>query len=568
MIIIIAALMACSGAMAASITVTATPITAESLDTTISITIINDDTLSAMENIMISNAYNIIFDTAGVTIDANGGHRTFTAITPLTDQIISDRLSFDITWYQANAEGVSEMKRETVSVRVEQESQANITATRTSSNTQASPGDIVTLTYTVSNTGLVNINSISVTDKEIAGSTPIFKDIALAPGETHTLAYEYKMGYSTVTSAPVVSYKVQGESDARTFNGISAMSLGMVNAKLSVEVQQGESTAEGVTFTINLVNNGNQRIKDIKVKDDEDKSLNSDTFTLAIGESRTLTHTVKTDQERYVVFYITGTTGSDEAYSDKTKSYVVRKYIDPSLLGMEFSCEVLEQLNPEGSITVRFRVNNTGTMDMQQLILSEGEQGELKRIETVPVGETLVDQTVYVGEPRDLVFTLDIADMAGNPYQYTANITADYIGVSTEPGKTTDGAEIEAIGNVGQSVTNTLRAIFIVLIIMTVLAGAALIAVSVLEKKKRQEIARKRAMREKQERQQQRRAELMQASDPAVSTTGAGDTQTRMRPSTQPRRPSGRPTGTTDMGTTRSRTPARRGYDDRPDPKL
>lgn len=553
-------ILACSGAMAASITITATPITADSLDTTISITIINDDTLSAMENIVISNAYNISFDTSGKSISANGGHETFTAVVPLTDQIRTEKLSFDITWYQNNAEGVSEMKKETVTVRTEQASQAGISATRTSSNTQASPGDVVTLTYTVSNTGLVNLKKISITDKEIAGSTSIVKDLTLAPGETNTTVYEYTMGYSTVTSAPVVTYTVEGESEASTYSGISEMSLGMVNAKLSVEVVQGESTADGVTFTLNLVNNGNQRIKDIKVKDDLDKALNSDSFTLAIGESRTLTHTVKTDEERYVTFYISGTTGSGEAYSDKTKSYIVRKYIDPSLLGMEFSATVLEPLNSEGSMTVRFKIVNSGTMEMQNLVLSEAEQGELKRVELIPVGETNLDQTLYVGEPRDMVFTLSIADMAGNPYTYTANITADYIGVAPAPAADSSGTEIENIGNVGQSLTNTLRAIFIVLIILTVLFGIALIAVSILERKKKQEIQRKRAMRERAERQQQRRSEIMQATDAGLSETKSRTRTGNVRPA---RTSSDEPT----LGATR-RVPTHKSYGDRPDPKL
>ena len=53
-----------------------------------------------------------------------------------------------------------------------------------------------------------------------------------------------------------------------------------------------------------------------------------------------------------MVFNITGDTSSGD-YEDKTKSYVVRKFIDPSLLGIQFKANVTETLNSAGSIEVQ-----------------------------------------------------------------------------------------------------------------------------------------------------------------------------------------------------------------------
>ncbi|MEG1548323.1 MAG: hypothetical protein RR232_06110 [Clostridia bacterium] len=550
-------LLLCGSTLAASISAAADAIEPEALSTTVYITIVNDSTEFPMENIVISNAYNIAFNTSGVTIGVSKNH-TFSSVVMLNEQIMGKTLTFEVSWYENG-----ELMHGTASAKIEKAANAAITATRTASNKQASPGDTITLTYTVTNTGSVGIRKVSLTDKEIAGSKEIFKDISIAPGETYSLPYEYKMGHSTVTSQPVVTYTIDGQSTSHTFNGISALVLGMINAKLTVDVAQGQNTESGVTFTVTLVNNGNQSLKSIRVKDELGNAINSDSFSLAIGESRTLTYTVKTDDTRYVVFYISGYTGSDETYEDKTKSYTVRKYIDPSMLGITFHAEVTQPLNADGSIGVRFTINNTGSMDMKDLVLSETQQGELKRIDTVPPGEHLLEQTVYVGEPRDLVFTLNMADPAGNPYTYTANITANYVGVAVAPVEPNNEQGVETLGeNLGASVTNTLRALFIVLIILTVIAGVAYVALSMLEKQKRAEFARKRAMRDQHERQLQRRAQTSQS----VADSDLGNTRSR----TMPQRRAPQPRSNDEFSQTRRTSrPVRRTDDDhRPDPTL
>ena len=43
-----------------------------------------------------------------------------------------------------------------------------------------------------------------------------------------------------------------------------------------------------------------------------------------------------------MVFHVSGKSASGEKYENNTKSFVVRKYIDPALLGIEFSADVPE----------------------------------------------------------------------------------------------------------------------------------------------------------------------------------------------------------------------------------
>ena len=339
-------------------------------------------------------------------------------------------------------------------------------------------------------------------------------------GASAEVQYVYKMGKSTVTSEPKVTYKDTVTKEEGTASA-SAITLGMVNSRISVEVIQSEATAAGVTFTLNLTNNGNQKISDIKITDDQGNRVNGDSFALAIGENRQLTYNVVTEEERYVTFSITGVTTSGDKYEDKTKSYVVRKYIDPDLLGIQFTAAVTETLNSAGSIGVRFNINNTGTMTMTDLVISMEEAytdengteqtklNEIYRTDVVPTGSFETTQTVYVGEPRDLTFAVQMNDPAGNPYTYTAHIKAEVLGVRNV--QETDDAQQSAISTlgatVGDSISKALTIALIVLAVLTVISVIAMAVLTSLEKKQRREAARRRAARERQMRREQRNRE-------------------------------------------------------------
>ena len=212
----------------------------------------------------------------------------------------------------------------------------------------------------------------------------MISNITVEPGTPYVYIHEFTMGSSTVVSAPVVTY-TGADGSTVTVTG-SENTLGMVNSKISVSVTQGAASEEGQQFTIALTNNGNQRISKIKVTDELGNAVNSDAISLAIGESRTLTYTVPTTETRNVVFNISGIDATNTNYSDHTETYVVRKYIDPSLIGISFSAEVASPLDSAGSISLNFTVENTGSMDMQNLKLSESEYGLLYMLESVPRG--------------------------------------------------------------------------------------------------------------------------------------------------------------------------------------
>lgn len=499
-IIGLACLLIGSAAMAASINVTSDPgaLGAEGGSVQLSISIANNSEY-AMENITISNNGTRFFETSGVTI-APGETTAFSQSVSIPAAMLGQPIGFDIAWTENG-----EQKYSTASVTVLNSgaglAEAALSVSVKASSSQASRGESITLTYTITNSGITPVSGVSLTDKEISGRQAMISDITVEPGTPYVYIHEFTMGSSTVVSVPVVTY-TGADGSTVTVTG-SEKTLGMVNSKISVSVTQGAASEEGQQFTIALTNNGNQRISKIKVTDELGNAVNSDAISLAIGESRTLTYTVPTTETRNVVFNISGIDATNTNYSDHTETYVVRKYIDPSLIGISFSAEVASPLDSAGSISLNFTVENTGSMDMQNLKLSESEYGLLYMLESVPRGTQTINQKMSVGSPRDLIFKLEIEDPSGNIYTYNAYIKADYVGVEAAPTSTPSvTTEEDVLNEVGGSISSALRTVLIVLIILTVIAGIALIILDHQEKEERKRIARRRAQREKMMRTQ------------------------------------------------------------------
>ncbi len=499
-IISLACLLVGSVVMAASINVTSDPgaLGAEGGSVQLSISIANDSAY-AMENITISNNGTRFFNTSGVVI-APGETTAFSQSVSIPAAMLGQPIGFDIAWTENG-----EQKYSTASVTVLNSgtglAEAALSVSVKASSSQASRGESITLTYTITNSGITPVSGVSLTDKEIGGRQAMISDVTVEPGTPYVYIHEFTMGSSTVVSAPVVTY-TGADGSTVTVTG-SEKTLGMVNSKISVSVTQGAASEEGQQFTIALTNNGNQRISKIKVTDELGNAVNSDAISLAIGESRTLTYTVPTTETRNVVFNISGIDATNTNYSDHTETYVVRKYIDPSLIGISFSAEVASPLDSAGSISLNFTVENTGSMDMQNLKLSESEYGLLYMLESIPRGTQTLNQKMSVGSPRDLIFKLEIEDPSGNIYTYNAYIKADYVGVEAAPTSTPSvTTEEDVLNEVGGSISSALRTVLIVLIILTVIAGIALIILDHQEKEERKRIARRRAQREKMMRTQ------------------------------------------------------------------
>lgn len=451
--------------------------------------------------ISITNTFGVAFGTSGVSISA-GGSYTFTGTMHVTTTMIGTELPFTVSWYDNGS-----VHSETVNVIISHADTAYLRVTRTASPASASPGTVINFRYTFVNTGSMKLEEITLVDRYVFGSstTSTLDPFSLDPGQTYVFDYQLYMGSSTIVSTPVVTFRAEGSSTDLVVN-VSSLTIGLINSQVSKEVIRGESTPQGVSFTLYITNNGNQRLTGLSVRDELGNSYVSDVFSLAVGETKVVEAFIPNPTSvRYVVFKISGYDYTGTTFSDNTESFIVRPYIDVSLLDMTFIPKVMSALTDDNMIKVEFTLNNTGSLSWYDLSLSESEiEYSLHSWNELPAGESaVIELDVPAGGERELTFVLTAKDSSGNEYSYAAYVTASHSGgadivpVITDPSQ--NGSSVTVIDdgintkieNLTTATGKRLVSWFKILGVVTIIVGVVLLALGgtelylYLSKKKR-----------------------------------------------------------------------------------
>jgi len=98
---------------------------------------------------------------------------------------------------------------------------ASIQVTKTANKTTASPGDNITYTYTVTNTGNVTADNVTLEDDKLGG---VLSGLALSPGENVTATATYKVGILDLLKLKPITNIATVTAIDPTGNSISAKS--------------------------------------------------------------------------------------------------------------------------------------------------------------------------------------------------------------------------------------------------------------------------------------------------------------------------------------------------------
>ena len=376
-------------------------------------------------NIRITNSYGVSFQTSGVSISP-GSSKTFTGTMHVSTGMIGVELPFTVTWTT-----YGQTKSETVTCKIKRlNASPYLSVIRTANPVNASEGTEVTITYTFTNSGSVRLTNITLVDRYVKGSSsPLLSPFSLDPGATKEYVHTLIMGNSTIVSQPVITFYAQGSSTQLTKN-VSALTIGLIQSQLTKEIVKGTATPEGVLFKIYLTNNGNQKLSSLVVTDELGNKVSDEPFSLAVGEYKSLEYFVPNpDTVRYVVFSIKGVDYNNTEFKDNTASFIVRPYIDMSLLGLSFTAVTTTSLSEANVLGIEFNIENTGSMDFHNISVTEKKLDyELYAMETLGVGaKEKANVELNIGEVRELVFVLTAEDPSGNTHTHEAYVTADQI---------------------------------------------------------------------------------------------------------------------------------------------
>lgn len=425
---------------------------------------------------------NAIFQVDGMEgcVIPPGGSVTFSLQYEVPASKIGLEQLFQVSWLKYGEPFTME-----VPVTIARAVEPVIAIKRTVSSEYAKQGEAITLTYELANDTKFDMTNITVIDEQISDK-PIFRNHTLNAGGKITQSYVYTMGDSDAVSAPTVAYDVNGKT--KTFSAIDPVTLSMVKIEVDLKVEMGTPTAAGVPFTITANNTGNQSVSNIRITDELNNPIHGDAFSLNPGENRTLSYLVvpiATEPVRNVSFRLTGTDAFGAEYSPIFDTvYEVHPFVDDSQIDVVLLTEIIEPWTAQtGAVRVRVTMRNNSAVELTNAVLSEATLGELKTYELLPGGDTVYENELTIGSPRNLTFSLKATDPAGTERLLTgAMLTVAYPTATATPEPTMPPIT-EPIGTVGNWNRTLVTALLIVGGIMLT-AFVALIVLAVLEHKK------------------------------------------------------------------------------------
>ena len=410
-----------------------------------------------------------------------GGSATFPLLYEVPDSRIGLELLFQVNWLQYGEPHTLE-----VPVTIARAIEPVISIRRTVSSAYAKQGDTITLTYELSNDTKFDMTNITVIDEQISDN-PIFRNHTLNAGGTLTQSFVYTMGTEDVVSAPIVTYEVNGKT--KTFSAIDPVTLSMVNVQIDLRVEMGTPTAAGVPFTITAVNNGNQTVNEIQITDELSNPVHGDPFSLSPGEERTLSYLVvpvATEPVRNVAFRLTGEDALGGKYEPTYETtYEVHPFVDDSQLDVVLLPEILEPWTAQtGAVRVRVTIRNGSAVELTDAVLMESTLGDLATYERLAAGDTIFEESLVIGSPRNLTFSIKGTDPAGTERQLTsAMLTVAYPTVTETP-LPSPTPTIEQSGGLVSGLNATLSTVLIGIGAILLLCFVALVVLAVLEHRK------------------------------------------------------------------------------------
>lgn len=251
----------------------------------------------------------------------------------------------------------------------------------------ASVGDVVTYTFTITNTGNVTLTGVTLTDPRISGAISGMPIASLAPGATVTRTATYALtqldinagsvaNTATVTGQPPVGGPV-------TDDGSTTVRL-VQAPRLSVEKTAGAPTGHAagqtITYTFVVRNLGNVPVSNVTIADPQlngaqNGSIACGTGTLAIGASRTCTgthtitqaeidagvanNTARANGETPSGTPVVSPPSSTTTPLNGTRSMAVNKTVDkPTISSAE-------------TLTYTIVVSNTGTRSLTDVVVTD-----------------------------------------------------------------------------------------------------------------------------------------------------------------------------------------------------
>ena len=312
---------------------------------------------------------------------------------------------------------------------------AALQVTKTPSASTAAMGETVTYQFSVTNTGNVTVNALTLTDDKLGEIT--LNTASLAPGATATGSAEHTI-VETDLPGPLTNVATARATDSQnkpvTSTATATVTL-TYTSSMSVAKVPSSTTArvgESITYTYTVNNTGSITINALSLSDDKLGGVATDRTTLAPGESAigTIAYTILEGDLPGPLTNIVTAAATDSlkqpvtATASATVALTYTASLDVSKVPSSTTAVVGDQ------VTYTYTVTNTGNVTLSGLALSDDKIGAITPAKTsLASGETTTATATYTVLEGDLpgpltnTVTVTATDSQDQPVTTTATAT-------------------------------------------------------------------------------------------------------------------------------------------------
>lgn len=372
-----------------------------------------------------------LYDSLGQPVDEYSGLKGEQSVTynggwrVTQEQIKDGKIKFYIKYTVDTGNGPTETTR-TVPITIQTEAAApQLTAKYSVAPVSARKGQKVTATYTLSNTGNIELRNIAVSNEGLSDKK--LTAAALSVGETVTLTHEFTMGDSELVSKPTVTYQSADSGKTVTISDMARKTITVAEDGLEAFVKADKTEdiypGEAVKLTVSLKNSGDSAYTGLTAELSDGTPVASG-VELAPGASFEQTVEWAPAQDAEIFVNVTGTDASGEAVTVASEAVAVTTQDASQALILDVKTQAQDTTIHSEPAVVRFAVvvSNIGQTDATTLTVKEAGT-VVGKIPSLPAGESrtlVLDlQTSIAGK---IQFEVSGKDAAGNEKAYASNI--------------------------------------------------------------------------------------------------------------------------------------------------
>lgn len=425
-----------------------------------------------LDNVKVTRAGQTVIDIGEVT---PGNTRTATGTLKLAEGDLNKDIELVVAWSEG---GAAQSKKFTVKV-AKDSSVPSVDFSATAGRYTGNVGDLLEFTYTVKNTGTVELTNLKLNDfgREIGTKT------SLKAGASHSFTYKHELTADT-NSEPKLTYTAAGKTGTVTA-AKKAVTVNKPEAQITITADKTEVTpGDKVTLLYTIKNTGTEDMGALAVTDKASGETLYEAESLKVGTTRTFQRQVTVTADTDFACTLTTKDAQNKEYKTDSSALKISANSPQPSYQLSITAKANQrQLEVPGEVVFTIELTNYGNQDINNILVLDKDKNVVKALDgALKTGSRSIDHSVTVSQSADYLFYVRVnAGMAGSEWTSDPSNTVS-ISVNA-PDEEEEQDDIEDSSARGMRLSTALIIIAVVTILL-VAALAVLIILMAREKNK------------------------------------------------------------------------------------